>query len=127
MKNREKDMDLELLNKLKTIISDQVDLWSQIDQFVVQLHLLQKSLWGLGLDRFSILSKTLKHISSSMGKRYRQLTESSDCYLSYPHDVVSLFAEGIMVMSRSGDTHWKEVVKLIAYFFFVNYDVFYIR
>ncbi len=109
MKDREKDLDIGVLSKLKAIIDQQNNALSQIDQFVSQLHFLQKTLWDLGLHRFSILSKALKDISASMGKRFRQLTESSDCYLSYPRDVVSLFAEGIMVMSRSGETRWKEV------------------
>ena len=109
---KESRLDMNVLHQVSALRSVAREMEADVATKQQLMQSAHQEAMQTAVRRYLKVSHALTHINNSIGSYYEKLIDCGECYLSYPSDSTSLFAEGVMIIARSGDRPWVEVHKL---------------
>ena len=64
-------------------------------------------------NRYKMILSSLHKINHHINPIYQYLVTDGNCYLNYSTSPITLFHEGIYMMTQYGNSSWREVKKII--------------
>lgn len=106
------NLDMTVLEESKSVSKNICDVMESIDCIRYEIQRLHEDILIVTGNRYKLITFALDDINKSIGTFYENLIEGGECYLSYPGDSTSLFAEGIQFIARYEDRCWTDIKKL---------------
>ena len=99
----------DLFNKYTHLVAQHTETTRNMEQLRLEIITTQRETNQLQSDRFHLLTTHLHRINQRLGATYRRVVPQADCYLSYAHNPISLFEDGVAIIAQHASCAWREV------------------